>query len=142
VATTPGDGDPDPGVGAGAAILVDDHGAEALSRRIVELEEQVAGIPACQAHARLVEEERDVLRAKLASEVPYTDGMLAQRIVELEAEVASIPLRQANARQVAEGHDAIIRRLVSEANATEAQLDELRNLNDGLVSQARSSEQV
>ena len=122
--------------------MVDDHGAEALSRRIVELEKQVAGILACQAHARLVEEERDVLRAKLASEEHSTDGLLVQRIIELEAQVASIPACQAHARQVAEGHDAIIKRLVSEAHATDAQLDNLRRLNDGLVSQARSSEQA
>ena len=113
VATAPGDGDPDPGAGAGTTVMGGDHGAEALSRRIIELEKQVAGIPACQAHARLVEEERDILRAKLALEEHSTDGPLAQRVIELEAQVAGIPACQAHARQVVAGHDAIIERLVS-----------------------------
>ena len=75
-ANDPDGSDPDPNVGANAAIKVDGRDAEALSRRIVELEAQVASIPACQEYARQMEAERDLLKGKLSSEAHAAEEQL------------------------------------------------------------------
>ena len=160
-ANGPDGGDPDPNVGAHAAIEVEGRDDKVVSRRIVELEAQInlAGklaseahaadvqllsrrIVELQAHAKVMEAERDVLAGKLASEAHAAEERLTQRTAELEARIVNATTCQAHAGHVGVERDLMMEKLTSEAHATAVQLNDLRRINDGLVSQISSAEQV